>query len=81
VLRAEIPRVYAVQHEWLRAQFVDVGFTPEDAEAHARFLMATYNGAILLAYAQDDDGLITSGVSSLQSWLRELRTSRGDEAR
>lgn len=64
-----------------RARFVDVGFTPEDAEAHARFLMEGYNGAILLAYAQDDDALITSGVSSLQRWLRELRTSRGDEAR
>ena len=80
VLRAEIARVYAVQHEWLRAQFVDVGFTPEDAEAHARFLMASYNGAILLAYAQEDDALITSGVSSLRSWLRELRTSLAKSA-
>lgn len=80
-LRAEIPRVYAVQQEWLRARFVDVGFAPEDAEAHARFLMAAYNGAILLAFAQDDDGLIMSGVASLRSWLGELRASLAGEAR
>lgn len=76
-LRAEIPRVYAVQHGWLRDRFAEVGFSPEEAEAHARFLMAAYNGAILLAYAQDDPSLIASGVASLLDWLHRLRADLG----
>jgi AcrR family transcriptional regulator len=74
-LRAEVPRVYAVQHDWARAQFVALGTPPQEAEEHARFLMAGHNGAILMAYAQGDDGLIDSGVAALLRWLRGLRAS------
>jgi AcrR family transcriptional regulator len=72
-LRAETPQVYAVQHDWVRAQFASLGFVPDDAEAHARVLMASHHGAILMAYAQGDEGPIASGVSFLLDWLRGLR--------
>ena len=75
-LRAEVPRVYAVLHDWVRAQFTGLGFAPEGAEAHARFLMAGHNGAILMAYAQGDEDLIASGVSSLLGWLHQIRVDR-----
>jgi hypothetical protein len=47
--------------------------SPEDAEAHARDLLARHHGTILMAYAQDDESLIASGVSSLLGWLGGLR--------
>jgi AcrR family transcriptional regulator len=72
-LRAEVPRVYAVQYEWLRSQFRDLGFTPDEVEAHTRLLMASMHGAILLAYAQGDSGLIVCGVAGLRDWLRGLQ--------
>lgn len=73
-LRAELPRVYALQDAWIRAQFTDLGFTPEATAEHARFLMTTYHGTILLAYAQDDEGLIAGGVATLHAWLHRLRS-------
>jgi AcrR family transcriptional regulator len=75
-LRAEMPRVYAVQHDWVRAQFEGLGFPLEEAEAHARFLMASHNGAILMAYAQGNESLLASGVASLLGWLHRLRAGR-----
>jgi hypothetical protein len=35
--------------------------------------MAGHNGAILMAYAQGDEDLIASGVSSLLGWLHQIR--------
>jgi AcrR family transcriptional regulator len=75
-LGAEVTRVYAVQHDWVRAQFKSLGFKPDEAEMHARFLMAGHNGAILMAYAQNDEGLILSGVSALRAWLEGLRAAQ-----
>ncbi len=75
-LGAEVTRVYAVQHDWVRAQFKSLGFKPDEAEAHARFLMAGHNGAILMAYAQNDEGLILSGVAALRAWLEGLRAAQ-----
>lgn len=75
-LGAEVARVYAVHHKWARAQFAGLGYAPDEAEAHARFLMAGHNGAILMAYAQNDEGLILSGVAALQGWLDGLRSAR-----
>jgi AcrR family transcriptional regulator len=76
-LTAETPRVYAVQYEWLEAQFRDLGFDPDEAVAHGRRLMAAFHGAILLAHAQSDPGLIDGEVFALKSWLRGLRAARG----
>lgn len=75
-LRAEVPRVYAVQHDWVREQFIALGYAPEEAETHARFLMSGHNGSILMAYAQGNDGLIDSGVAALRAWLKALRLAR-----
>lgn len=72
-LRAEIPRVYEVQYEWLNAQFRDLGFSRDEAETHRRFLMASFHGSILLAHAQGDAGLIASNVEYLRGWLRHLQ--------
>jgi TetR/AcrR family transcriptional regulator, transcriptional repressor for nem operon len=72
-LGAEAPRLYAVQDAWVRAQFAGLGFAPEAAADHARFLMATYHGTILLAYAQNDESLIAGSVATLHDWLRRLR--------
>ena len=80
-LKADVPRLYAVQRDWVREQFLRLGFTPEEAASHASFLMASFNGAILLAYAQSDDGMIVSGVESLQGWLRQLEMDMVPEVR
>lgn len=73
VLRAEVPRVYAIQEEWLRAQLAGLGYAPEAAREHARALMVSYHGTVLLAYAQDDAALIADGADSIRTWLRQLR--------
>ncbi len=71
-LQVEVPRIYALQYAWLTAQFRSLDFPALEAEAHGRFLMAGFHGAILLAYAQNDDTLILSQVRALQAWLRRL---------
>jgi TetR/AcrR family transcriptional repressor of nem operon len=75
-LESEAGRVYAVQFSWLQSQFVACGFPPAQARAHARFLMAGYHGAILLAYAKSDPGLIEDEVVSLKDWLTRLPRRR-----
>jgi len=72
-MRAQVARIYAVQYQWVKAQFQQCGFAPKQAEVHARFLMAGLQGAILLAYAQDDDSWIACEVERLTSWIQELR--------
>ena len=75
-LQSELPRIYAVQYDWIIAQFTELGFPSKEAKAHGRFLMAGFHGAILLAYAQNDETLILSGVASLTTWLRRLEASK-----
>jgi len=72
-LKSEVARIYAVQFQWLAAQFQLAGFSPADAEEHSRSLMTRYHGSILLAYAQNEDGMIDREVTSLKTWLREIR--------
>ena len=74
-LQEEVPRIYAVQYDWVRLQFNALGYSLKDSETHARFLMAGFHGAILLAYAQNDDTLILSEVACLKTWLSNIRTA------
>ena len=76
-MQVEIPRVYAVQYGWLATQFRELGFAPDEADAQVRCLMAGFHGAILLAHAQGDPGLIASGVQDLRDWLARLRDTSG----
>ena len=71
-LQAEAGRPHALQFTWLASQFAAGGYPPSRATAHARFLMAGYHGAILLAHAQGDPGLIDDEVASLTAWLQAL---------
>jgi AcrR family transcriptional regulator len=76
-LQTVLSRIYAVQYGWLGTQFRELGFAPVEADAQARFLLAGYHGAILLAYTQGDPGLIEGSVQDLKSWLSRLQeTSR-----
>ena len=71
-LAAEAASLYAVQASWLENQFMAGGFSDGEARSHARFLMAGYHGAILLAHAQGDLSLIEREAESLKRWLRHL---------
>lgn len=71
-LQAEASRTYAVQFEWLTRQFAEGGFSLTQATANARFLMAGYHGAVLLAHAQGDPSLIDDEVASLKAWFHAL---------
>jgi AcrR family transcriptional regulator len=71
-LQVEAGRPHALQFTWLAGQFAAGGYSPSKATAHARFLMAGYHGAILLAHAQGDPGLIDDEVASLTAWLQAL---------
>lgn len=71
-LAAEVPRVYAVQFEWLEALFAAAGFEDAQARRHTHFLLSAYHGAIMLAYTQDDDALIDDMIGSLKGWTRGL---------
>ena len=75
-LQAQLPRIYAVQYDWIIAQFTELGFPSKEAKEHGRFLMAGFHGAILLAYAQNDDTLILSEVASLTTWLHQVQASK-----
>lgn len=72
-LAVQAEGVYAVQFRWLEAQFMSASLGADEARLHSRFLMATYHGAIGLAYAQNDETLITDVVDALKSWLVKLR--------
>ena len=72
-LAAEAGRIYSVQFSWLESQFAASGYSHAETRAHARFLMARYHGAILLAHAQGDRGLIKTEVESLKLWLNGLQ--------
>lgn len=72
-LKAQVARIYAVQDQWLEAQFQQCGFAPKQAKSHSRFLMAGLQGSILLAYAQADDSWIVDEVERLTSWIQALR--------
>ena len=76
-LKFEVSRVYRVQTGWLAAQFQMAGFAPGPSEEHSNFLMASYHGSILLAYAQEDPSLIDGEVERLKSWLRQIRAGSG----
>ena len=75
-LAAEVPRIYAVQFEWLGAQFEAAGFNPAQAARHTRFLLSAYHGAIMLAYAQGDDVMIHDMTQALKIWAGGLRTTQ-----
>jgi AcrR family transcriptional regulator len=71
-LQVESGRVYALQFDWLKAQFEAAGYAGAQAQAYTRFLMAGHHGAILLAHAQNDPRLIDDEVAALKAWLRGL---------
>jgi hypothetical protein len=48
-LQTTLSRIYGVQYGWLGTQFRALGFGPAEADAQARFLMAGFRSAILLA--------------------------------
>jgi TetR/AcrR family transcriptional regulator, transcriptional repressor for nem operon len=73
-MKGQVSRIYAVQYQWLEAQFRQSGFMPEQAQSHSRFLMAGLQGSILLAYAQSNDSLIAEEVERLTSWLQGLES-------
>lgn len=74
-LKSEVARIFAVQFDWLAAQFRGAGVSNARASRHARTLMTSYHGAILLAYTQGDAGLITQETARLRKWLSNLRSS------
>ena len=73
VFKRDVARIYGVQFAWLRAQFEFLGFHRTVSKNHSRFLLAGYQGAILLAFAQNDGAFIDQEATSLKSWLTDLR--------
>lgn len=71
-LSQEAGRIYAVQFEWLKKQFIDVGLKPKKATELAQFLFSGYHGAILLSHAQSDPNWIANEVNALKNWIKEI---------
>ncbi len=71
-LKSEATRIYDIYLPWLEAQFKQIGFPDRESKQHSRFLMAGTQGAILLAYVQNDDSILTDEVERLSLWLDQL---------
>ena len=72
-LKDEVARIYTTQFLWLQKEFCRGGASKNDAKNLSRTLMASYHGAILLAFAQSDASLIDDEVKRLTKWLGDCR--------
>lgn len=76
-LRSEAARVHEVQFNWIESQFASLGFEPQSAKMNTRFFLSHLNGAIHLAFTQQDASFVSDAASNLCLWLEELKAPRG----
>ncbi len=66
---------YERQLAWLAAQFAAGGVKRDDAEGHARFLLAAIQGSFLVGHALHDERLIGTVFAGIDHWFAGLRAA------
>jgi AcrR family transcriptional regulator len=69
-LKARADRLLMLHVQWLARQFEALG--QADGPALARYVLATLQGASLLANSLGDDGVIKEQVARLKAWLSSV---------
>jgi TetR/AcrR family transcriptional repressor of nem operon len=70
-LAAYAGTVYAGLYDWVRRQFLATGLEQSAAETKTRFLVASLQGGILMAHAQNQAELASEQAAQLSLWLNE----------
>lgn len=74
-------RLFRLQYDWLRDQFLAAGLSDASSDTNARFVLSTIQGSLLLAYATGEPEYIDSALYKLKEWLAALPGSHPIVAR
>ncbi len=69
--------IYAGLYGWVETQFRVMGQPEALARANGRFVIASLQGGILMAHANQDSSLMTTQVRHLRQWLIQTTRNRG----
>ena len=64
--------VYVNYYKWTEEQFRRLGYKKSDAKLKSRFFVASLQGAILLAHANQDESVLTDQIKLLKKWVIDL---------